>query len=125
MATATSPVQPTAPAALPVPRLQNGDHLTRAEFERRYDADPHLTKAELIDGVVYMPSPVRHDQHSKPHFDTIAWLSRFVVATPGVEGGNNGSLKLDLTTMPQPDTFLIIRPERGGQVRVDNKGYIV
>ena len=38
--------------------LEHGDHLTREEFERRYEAMPHVRKAELIEGVVYMPSPV-------------------------------------------------------------------
>lgn len=32
------------------PPLQQGDMLTRSEFERRYAAMPHLKKAELIDG---------------------------------------------------------------------------
>ena len=41
-----------------IPPLRNGDHLTVAEFERRYEAMPHVKKAELIEGVVYMPSPV-------------------------------------------------------------------
>jgi hypothetical protein len=108
-----------------VPRLQNGDHLTRAEFERRYDADPRIKKAELIDGVVYMPSPVRHTHHGTQHFDTIAWLGRYVVATPCIEGGDNGSLRLDLKNEPQPDSYLIIRPELDGQVRIDEEGYIV
>jgi hypothetical protein len=122
MASATKPVP--APVPERVPRLQNGDHLTRAEFERRYDADPQMKKAELIDGVVYMPSPVRHTQHGRPHFDTIGWLARYVAATPGMEGGDNGSLRLDLDTEPQPDTYLIIRPELGGQARIDEEGYI-
>jgi hypothetical protein len=102
MATASHTVYPVEPAAPVVPRLENGDHLTRDEFERRYDDDPTLKKAELIDGVVYMPSPVRQDLHSKQHFDLIGWLSRYVTATPGVEGGDNGSLKLNLKNMPQP-----------------------
>jgi len=37
------------PRVLP---LEPGDHLTREEFERRYDATPGLKKAELIEGVV-------------------------------------------------------------------------
>lgn len=49
-----------------LPRLENGDHLTRAEFERRYDAMPGLKRAELIEGVVYRPSPVRA-YHAEPH----------------------------------------------------------
>ena len=40
--------------------LENGDRLTRAEFERRYAAMPRLKKAELIEGIVYVPSPVRY-----------------------------------------------------------------
>jgi Uma2 family endonuclease len=108
-----------------LPPLQPGDHLTRDEFERRYDAMPNLKKAELIDGVVYMPSPVRYRHHSNPHYDLIGWLSRYSCATPGVEGGDNGSLRLDLTSEPQPDAFLIVVPECGGQVRIDEDDYVV
>ena len=105
--------------------LQNGDHLTRDEFERRYEASPHIHKAELIEGVVYMPSPVIHQQHGKQHFDLISWLGCYVMNTPGVEGGDNSTLKLDLKNVPQPDAFVIIHPGRGGQVQFDEKGYIV
>jgi len=107
-----------------IPRLQNGDRLTRAEFERRYDADPTLKKAELIDGVVYMPSPVRQEFHSRQHFDIIACLGLYRMTTPGVEGGDNGTLRLDLDNVPQPDAFLFIRPEWGGHVRIDEDGYV-
>lgn len=41
------------------PPLENGDRLTREEFEIRYSAMPELKKAELIEGVVYLASPVR------------------------------------------------------------------
>ena len=67
-----------------VPPLETGDRLSRAEFERRYDAMPGLKKAELIEGVVYVPSPVRIDRHGRPHFDLIAWLGFYRWATPGV-----------------------------------------
>jgi len=36
------------------PWLENGDRLSRAEFERRYQRMPEVKKAELIEGVVYM-----------------------------------------------------------------------
>lgn len=110
------------PAILP---LQNGDQLTREEFHRRYEAMPHVKKAELIEGVVYMPSPVNHQQHSNPDFDLVGWLATYVAFTPGTEGGNDGSLKLDMKNEPQPDGYLIVKPEFGGQVRFDDKGYIV
>src|SRR5260221_14236243 len=89
-----------------IPLLHAGDHLTREEFHRRYEAMPDLKKAELIEGVVHMPSPVRFNKHGKPHFDSIYWLGNYVAYTPGVEGGDNGTLKLDLKNEPQPDAFL-------------------
>lgn len=59
-----------------IPPLQDGDRLTRAEFERRYDAMPALNKAELIEGVVTMPPPVSFEGHGGPHFDVIGWLGQ-------------------------------------------------
>jgi hypothetical protein len=79
-----------------LPALENGDRLTRAEFERRYEAMPHLKKAELIEGVVYVPSPVRHRQHGSPHAHLISWLGQYIANTPGVEVGDNSSVRLDL-----------------------------
>lgn len=111
------------PAAEAIPPLKNGDRLTRTEFERRYDAMPHLKKAELIKGIVYMPSPVNHEKHASPHFDLIGWLWTYRLATPGVQGGDNGSLRLDLHNEPQPDAYLLL-PEHGGQARIDADGYV-
>ena len=103
------------PMADYVPELRAGDRLTRAEFERRYAAMPHVKKAELIEGVVYMPSPVTQQDHGGPHFDVIGWLAVYRAGTPGVEGGDNSTLRLDLDNEPQPDAFLRILPEYGGQ----------
>ena len=104
--------------------LENGDRLTRAEFERRYDAMPEINKAELIEGEVYMPSPVRYEQHGHPHTRLVTWLGNYETDTPGVEAGDNASIRLDLDNEPQPDAFLIIRPERGGQARISEDDYI-
>jgi Uma2 family endonuclease len=104
--------------------LENGDRLTRTEFERRYAAMPHLKKAELIEGVVYVPSPVRHRQHGSPHVQLISWLGHYQASTPGVEAGDNSTVRLDLDNEPQPDALLLIAPERGGQTRIDADGYI-
>ena len=108
-----------------VPPLENGDRLTRAEFERRYHAMPQVKKAELIEGVVHMPSPVRFDQHAWPHFNTIGWLGQYAALTPGVLGGDNGTIRLDTDNEPQPDVFLFIDPQRGGQAGIDDEGYVV
>jgi hypothetical protein len=113
---------PTPPA---VPPLEPGDHLTRDEFERRYDAMPHLKKAELLEGVVYMPSPVRWNQHGSPHFHLITWLGVYQATTPGVQGGDNASVRLDLDSEPQPDAALIVEPACGGQVQISPDDYIV
>jgi hypothetical protein len=113
-----------APPCDGIPPLVNGEHLTRDEFEHRYDAMPDLKKAELIEGVVHMPSPVRHGQHSSPHSTVVGWLWVYRAGTPGVDSGDNGSLRLDLSNMPQPDGYLIVRPEHGGQVRISEDDYI-
>jgi Uma2 family endonuclease len=108
----------------PVPQLENGDRLTRAEFERRYDAMPDLKKAELIEGVVYIPSPARHRRHSHPHTQLVGWLFNYEAGTPGDEAGDNGSIWLDLDNEPQPDAYLIIDPEKGGQSQISSDDYI-
>src|SRR5205823_379507 len=123
MSTITPP-HATVPNPLEIPPLQNGDRLTRAEFERRYEAMPELKKAELIEGEVYMPSPVRHGRHSHPHSLIVTWFGYYAVHTPGVDSGDNGSIRLDLDNEPQPDAYLIIRPERGGQARISADDYI-
>src|SRR5947208_9884841 len=107
-----------------IPPLQNGDRLTRPEFERRYEAMPHVKKAELIEGVVYMPSPVHQGAHSRPHFDVIGWLAMYRMSTPGVDGGDNGSLRLDFDNEPQPDAFLMIEAACGGQAKIDEEDYV-
>lgn len=111
------------PAAVPVPELCAGDRLSRAEFERRYAAMPHVKKAELIEGVVYIPSPVTQKKHGGPHFRIITWLGVYESATPGVEGGDNSTIRLDLDNEPQPDAFLRILPDLGGRSR-DSGDYV-
>jgi Uma2 family endonuclease len=107
-----------------LPALENGDRLTRAEFERRYEAMPHMKKAELIEGIVYVPSPVRHRQHGSPHAHLVGWLFQYAANTPGVEVGDNSSVRLDLDNEPQPDALLFIDPACGGQVRIGADGII-
>lgn len=105
-----------------IPRLENGDKLTRTEFERRYEAMPHLKKAELIEGLVYMASPLRITNHGNPHARIITWLGNYWSATPGVELGDNATVRLDLDNEPQPDALL--RIEVGGQSTISQDGYV-
>ena len=112
------------PVRDPIPPQEYGDRLTRAEFERRYDAMPDLKKAELIEGEVYMPSSVQQTRHSHPHLLLATCLGIYEMGTPGVEAGDNGAIRLDMDNEPQPDAFLIIRPEHGGQARISEDDYI-
>ena len=115
--------QPTAHIK-DVPPLKHGDRLTREEFERRYEAMPHLKKAERIEGVVYMPSPVRIDIHGRPHAQIMAWLGAYWIATPGVDLADNSTVYLDANNDPQPDALLRIEPVQGGRSRIIDKGYV-
>ena len=85
---------------------------------------PDLKKAELIEGEVYVTSPVRHRRHSKPHSQIHGWLSVYVAGTPGVEAGDIGSIRLDLDNEVQPDAYLMIEPQRGGQARISEDDYV-
>jgi Uma2 family endonuclease len=113
--TTIAPIQRSGGPKREVPPLVAGDRLTRDEFERRYHSMPHVKKAELIEGVVYMPSPVSLDGHSVPHADFMAWLGVYKAATPGTQAGDNGTVRLDMDNEPQPDAFLRILPDCGGQ----------
>lgn len=109
---------------LQVPPLENGDRLTRIEFERRYNLMPHVKKAELVEGIVYMASPLRFAPHAEPHGDLIIWLGNYKVATPGVRMGDNPTVRLDLDNEPQPDVVLLIDATSGGRSYLGVDGYI-
>ncbi|OAB61234.1 hypothetical protein AY599_03095 [Leptolyngbya valderiana BDU 20041] len=104
-----------------IPRLENGDRLTRKEFERRYQAMPDLKKAELIEGVVYVGSPVTSD-HGCPHAWVMGWLTVYRSFTPEVEVFDNTTVRLDADNEPQPDALL--RFKTGGQSIVSSDRYI-
>jgi Uma2 family endonuclease len=110
-----------APQILP---LENGDRLTRPEFERRYAAMPHLKKAELIEGVVYVPAALRFKSHAEPHGNLMGWLWTYTTLTPGVELGDNPTVRLDNDNEPQPDVALLINERAGGQSRLSDDDYI-
>ena len=108
-----------------IPPLENGDHLTVEEFERRYVNMPTLKKAELINGVVYMGSPVSMDRHGSPHTAMTCWLGTYHAYTLGTQSGDNTTLKLQVgLNQPQPDNMLRILPKFGGKSKTDAKGYV-
>jgi Uma2 family endonuclease len=124
MALSTKTSGPDTSSHSAIPPLENGDRLSRAEFERRYNAMPHVNKAELIEGVVYVPSAVRHRVHGRPHIHAAVWLGQYEAGTPGVEASDNSTVRLDLDNEPQPDALLFIAAECGGQTRLSEEGYI-
>lgn len=107
-----------------VPPLENGDRLTRYEFERRYQDTIQIKKAELIEGVVYVASPVRASKHGRPHAKIIGWLGTYSAASPGVDLLDNATVRLDADNEPQPDALLRIEPEVGGNSRITEDDYI-
>lgn len=122
--TSTLPISSALPSLYPgrLP-LQPGDHLTAEEFERRYHAMPDLKKAELIAGVVFMPSPVLFDDHASPHSHMNLWLAYYEAYTLGVRSGDNATVRLAPKNRPQPDLLLLIRPECGGATTITD-GYV-
>jgi Uma2 family endonuclease len=96
-----------------VPPLVAGEKLSREEFLRRWEALPQLKFAELIEGVVHLPSPLTYS-HGSEDFLIATWFGCYAARTPGCEGGANTTW-LMLEDVPQPDCFLRIRSEYGGQ----------
>lgn len=105
------------------PPLEPGDRLTRREFERRYVAMPHIKKAELIEGVVHMPSPV-HASRAIAHSYIIGWLALYAASTPHVKLADNATVRLDLDNVVQPDALLRLEAKAGGRSRISPDDYI-
>jgi Uma2 family endonuclease len=103
--------------------LESGDRLSRHEFERRYTASSYK-QAELIEGVVYMASPVRSRSHGRPHALMMAWLSVYWLATPDVDLNDNATVRLDLDNEPQPDALMRLEAGFGGQSCISEDDYI-
>ena len=107
----------------PVVPLENGDRLRRFEFEMRYLARPDIKKAELIEGVVHVPSPVRAT-HAEKHGDLLAWLRVYSASTPGVSVLDNATVRLDRDNEPQPDVLMRIESPAIGQSQLDGDDYV-
>ena len=124
MSAVLTPAAPRTPRDGRPEPLENGDRLTAPEFMRRYEAMPHVKKAELIEGIVYMPSPIRADVHGGPDNLIQTWLGTYACATPGVEATTNSTVKFDVDNVPQPDALLRVLEQFGGACRLDEKGYL-
>jgi Uma2 family endonuclease len=106
-----------------IPPLENGDHLDQKTFHARYEAMPEGTRAELIGGIVYMPSPLR-TPHGHTHGRIMHWLFDYMDSTPGTNAFDNATAILGQESEPQPDANLIITSEKGGQTRINEEEYL-
>jgi Uma2 family endonuclease len=107
-------IMSTAELEQDVPELVPGDFLPRDEFLRRWEATSHVKRAELIQGVVYMPSPLSRE-HGATDLNVATWLGVYKAATPGCEAMTNATWLMGEDDAPQPDRSLRILPECGGQ----------
>lgn len=115
--------QPSQSAVRPLP-LRNGDVLDQLTFHTRYLAMPKGFRAELIGGVVHVPSPLTN-WHAVYHCAVVGWLFNYQAHTPGVQGSDNGTVILDEENEPQPDAILRVEESFGGSSHVSEEGYIV
>lgn len=107
-----------------IPPIEAGDRLDRAEFHRRYLATPRIKKAELVEGVVFVPSPLRLTYHAEPHADLIGWVQTYRAATPGIRVADNATLLLDDRNELQPDLVARIDEQHGGRSRRTPHDYL-
>ena len=96
--------------------LVEGERIDQRTFHARYLAMPPGTRAELIGGVVYMPSPVG-EEHGEALVPAVVWLSYYAENSVGLEVLVNATAILGWRSEPQPDAMLRILPEFGGQTR--------
>lgn len=104
--------------------LENGERLSRCEFEHRYQAMPKHKKAELIEGVVYLESTLSFLSHAEPQSNLIDWLWNYRIATPGIKLGTEPKVRLDQDNEPQPDAVLFIDQNLGGNSQLTKDEYI-
>lgn len=116
-------IQRPIPQRTQRPELYSGDRMAREEFHRLYSMMPESFKAELVEGVVYVASPLRLG-HSRRHLLLGTLFTLYEVGTQGVEAGDNATLLLGAGSEPQPDLFLRVRPEYGGQSRTAAADYV-
>jgi Uma2 family endonuclease len=105
-----------------LPPLRPGDRLDQKTFHERYEAMPPDTRAELIGGVVFMPSPLK-EPHGRTHARVMHWLGAYEDATPGTEAYDNATNILGSQSEPQPDACLLIGVPGRGQTH-DQDQYI-
>lgn len=119
----TITMAPPRRARTTVDGLENGNSLTQSEFHQLYRTAPPGFRAELIGGIVHVPSPVSI-AHGEYHSLIIGLLFPYQFATKGIQVVDNTSLILGVNDEPQPDVSVRILPEYGGQSGTTDEDYI-
>jgi Uma2 family endonuclease len=117
----------TLPTSDPIPEpleLHNGDRMTQKEFHAIYEQMPEDFRAELIGGIVYVASPLKR-RHGKNHYRLTFVFNLYESRTPGIEGSDNTTVILGEDDEPQPDLYLRILPECGGQSATSDNDYVL
>jgi hypothetical protein len=94
--------------------IRPGDRMTLEEFLERWEQMPDLKFAELIDGTVYMPSPISRE-HMRVDSRVQGLCSYYCLRTAGTESGTNGTWLLNGVGGAQPDCSVHILQEFGGR----------
>lgn len=105
--------------AVPDPAaICHGDRMSREEFLDRWDREPWLKKAELIEGSVYLPLRPS-ESHAVCEGLTCFWLGYYAGLAPGCRHLSNATWLMTRHSVPQPDQSLCqIGP--GARSRVEN-----
>lgn len=103
--------------------LVEGQRLDQPTFHALYEVMPPGARAELIDGIVYMPSPVGL-AHGFAQVPVIMWLGQYREDTSGVQVLDSATTILGWKSEPQPDCLLRMLPDFGGRTS-DERGFVV
>ena len=122
-----------------VPPLRDGDRLSGEEYWRRYLASAEGTRAELLDGVVYLHrrgeeslfpedefmAPASDGLHCEPQLTLGSFLHQYATFTTGTRASLQPTLLLpNSETKPEPDSLLRVLPECGGRSWHDAEGWL-
>jgi Uma2 family endonuclease len=111
------------PESDPPPRLDSGDRMDSETFMAIYEQMPEDFRAQLIEGVVLVASPMTAE-HGGPLNKANGWLFTYQARTPGVFAYDATTIRLGPKNSPEPDASLLVHPDCGGQARFEGT-YIV
>jgi hypothetical protein len=94
--------------------LHSGDRMTRNEFHSLYETADENFRAELIGGIVFVRQSLGRN-HGSSHVRLSSAADRYAASTSGIEVCDNSTVFLSAKDEVQPDLFIRILPEYGGQ----------